>query len=162
MTQNADGSVTIDGGGHTYNGQLATATLGSNGQVVGEAFGGGLYAQATISVQGPTSGLWSPGQNQWPSFWSNTLAGYLGTGTDIEPDIMEMDAPSAGQYGTALHYWSSDPEQSADTGGPISTGADLSQSHTYGFLWVPATSTSQGYVKYYFDGQQVGNTISWS
>ena len=54
VTQNADGSVTIDGGGNTYNGQLATATLGSNGQVVGEAFGGGLYAQATISVQGPS------------------------------------------------------------------------------------------------------------
>jgi hypothetical protein len=29
-------------------------------------------------------------------------------------------------------------------------------------LWVPATATSQGSLKYYFDGNQVGGSVSWS
>lgn len=161
-TQNADGSVTIAGGGNTYGGQLATATLDSNGNVVGEVFGGGLYAQATISAPGPTYGLSGSADPQAPAFWSSTLAGYLGSGTGVEPDFMEMDGQSPGQYGTALHYWVNGVATNANTGSPINTGTDLSQPHTYGFLWVPATATTQGQIKYFFDGQQVGNTVTWN
>jgi hypothetical protein len=161
VTSNVDGSVTIGGGGNTYNGQLATATLGSNGQVVGEAFGGGLYAQATISVPGPTYGLWSSnGSSGWPSFWSNTIEGYIGTGKNVEPDFMEMDTSSPGQFGIAMHDWSG----SVSTGAVVDVpaGTDLHQSNTYGFLWVPATASTQGYAKWFFNGQQVGSTVTWN
>ena len=157
VTQNSNGSVTIAGGGNTYNGQLATAVPDGNGGYTGEVFGGGLYVQATISVSGATSGLYGSSDSEWPSFWSNTIAGYLGTGTYIEPDFMEMDEPSPGQYEATLH----DQSIGVATGTTVSTGADLSQANTYGFLWVPATATSQGYADWYFNGQIV-KTVTWS
>ena len=157
VTQNSNGSVTIAGGGNTYNGQLATAVPDGNGGYTGEVFGGGLYVQATISVSGATSGLYGSSDSEWPSFWSNTIAGYLGTGTYIEPDFMEMDEPSPGQYEATLH----DQSIGVATGTTVLTGADLSQANTYGFLWVPATATSQGYADWYFNGQIV-KTVTWS
>ena len=160
-TQNGDGSVTISGGGNTYNGQLATAVVGGNGYV-GEVFGGGFYAQATISVPGQTAGLWAPGQNQFPAFWSNTIAGYLGTGSDVEVDFMEMDMMSPGQYGYDMINWNTSPNQAIGTSEPtVNTGANLSQSNTYGFLWVPATASTPGEAEFFFNGQQVGS-VSWN
>lgn len=41
-------------------------------------------------------------------------------------------------------------------------GTDLTKQHKYGALWVPATATTQGYMKYFFDGVQVGNTCTWN
>jgi hypothetical protein len=46
-TQNSGGSVTVAGGGDTWNGQLETYLNGR-----GEAFGGGFYVQATVVVPG--------------------------------------------------------------------------------------------------------------
>ena len=62
VTQNADGSVTIAGGADTFNAQLSTASMitngTANGQWQGAAFGGGLYVQATTSFSGPSYGLY--------------------------------------------------------------------------------------------------------
>jgi hypothetical protein len=41
-------------------------------------------------------------------------------------------------------------------------GTDYNQFHTYGFLWVPATSTTRGSMSAYFDGQLIGNTVTWT
>src|SRR5262249_15859170 len=39
---------------------------------------------------------------------------------------------------------------------------DPSQQNTYGFLWVPATSSAQGYAEVFVNGQQVGPTYTWN
>jgi hypothetical protein len=49
----------------------------------------------------------------------------------------------------------------------VPKGTDFSQPHKYGCLWVPAkgsgqTTTEQGYLKFYFDGAQVGATFYWN
>jgi hypothetical protein len=41
------------------------------------------------------------------------------------------------------------------------TGVDTSTPHHYSVLWVPATASTQGYVKWYFDGTAV-NTATWN
>jgi hypothetical protein len=46
-------------------------------------------------------------------------------------------------------------------------GTDFSQPHYYGVLWVPATgtgcvTTTQGYLKTYFDRVQYGTTFTWN
>jgi hypothetical protein len=38
---------------------------------------------------------------------------------------------------------------------------DFSQFHKFGFLWVPATDTTQGYLQYYFDGMATSDKITW-
>ena len=50
-----------------------------------------------------------------------------------------------------------------NSGSPVGipAGTDTSQPHDYGFLWMPATATSQGYAKC-IDDVQVGNTITWN
>jgi hypothetical protein len=42
------------------------------------------------------------------------------------------------------------------------TGTNFTQPHRYGYLWVPATSTTLGYAQYYFDGVATGDKITWS
>lgn len=44
----------------------------------------------------------------------------------------------------------------------LGSSVDFSQFHAYGALWVPATATSDGYIEWYFDGQPVGDRVSWS
>ena len=44
----------------------------------------------------------------------------------------------------------------------VPTSTDFSQPHRYGALWVPATPTTQGYYKSYFDGVQTGSTLYWN
>jgi hypothetical protein len=159
-SQNGDGSVTIAGGIDTFNGQLATAAPGGNGYV-GEVFGGGFYAEATISVAGQTEGLCCA-TTAFPAFWGNTIKGYLGTGSSVETDFMEMDAQQSGQYGYDIINWNMNPSQSIGSTEPdVNTGADFSQPNRFGFLWIPATSSSQGQAAFFFNGNQVGSQ-SWS
>jgi hypothetical protein len=44
---------------------------------------------------------------------------------------------------------------------PIPPSTDLSEFHTYALLWVPATDDSEGFVRWYFDGAPVGQTVNW-
>jgi hypothetical protein len=45
----------------------------------------------------------------------------------------------------------------------VPKGTDYTKFHKYGFLWVPATPTSNGYAKYYFDDVQVGLApVTWT
>src|SRR6202034_420246 len=43
----------------------------------------------------------------------------------------------------------------------VPKGTDFSQYHKYGCLWVPATPSTQGYLKFYFDDVQTGATFYW-
>jgi hypothetical protein len=162
---NSNGSVTLNGTGETYGDGLATASVTPQGETLnGIAFGGGGYFQVTMAGNGPMS------------FWMNdaeTMNGESnGSGTDglaggwMEADIAEFD--STGVYGFALHNWTSTADggqgiSTLNSGSPASPpGANYSVPNTYGMLWIPATATTQGYVKWYFNGQQVGNTITWN
>jgi hypothetical protein len=171
VTQNADGSVTINGGGNDYGGQLSTASVGTGTRKFsGIAFGGGGYFQATMSFDGPAA-FWAndienmngvsvgSGPNQWPG----QAKGY---GNWIETDIAEFD--TRGVYGISLHNWygivgSGARTSTVGSGSPVSpAGANYTVPNTYGFLWMPATASTQGYAKFYFNGEQVGNTITWN
>jgi hypothetical protein len=171
-TQNADGSVSVVGGGNNYGAQLTTASATSAAPYfTGTAFGGGGYFEITMAIGGPAS------------FWSNdieTMAGIsagdmtlsqwpgqaTGFGDWIECDFAEFD--TTGVYGFAMHNWygtvgSGDGTSTLNSGSPASPpGAVYTQANKYGFLWVPATATQQGYAKWYFNDAEVGNTITWS
>ncbi len=177
VSQNADGSVTIAGGNNAYNSELETAHPGSNGSFTGEAFGGGGYFQATLSFTGAPST-----SGGWPAFWSNDIEMQSGNPDTqwqgqpsgysdwLEPDFMEFLTGSNQSYGGAIHNWYGQLSNVQDTvtgnssGSPfkLPAGTDVTQPHTYGFLWVPATATTQGYAKWFFDGVQVGRyCLTW-
>jgi hypothetical protein len=44
----------------------------------------------------------------------------------------------------------------------VPKGTDFSRYHKYGCLWVPATPSTQGYLKFYFDDVQTGATFYWN
>ena len=171
VTQNGGGGVTIAGGGDSYNAQVQTVQQTSTGWQ-GEAFGGGAYIQATLSWTGNYTE-----NGGWPSFWSADVERMTGSSVAqwpgqpagyshyIEPDFMEYW--SNNQYSGTIHDWygknGSQGDVQTNTGGfNLPTGVNPSQPNTYGFLWVPATSTAQGYAKWYFDGQQIGPTVHWN
>lgn len=156
----ANGSVTMDGSGQTYGDGAATAVVTPPGQPLqGVAFGGGGYFQVTMAGNGPMS------------FWMNdaeTMNG-LSNGSGgipswIEADIAEFDSTNA--YGFTLHNWYGTPGSgnvvNANENGASPAGADYSKPNKYGMLWVPATATTQGSAKFYFNDAQVGNTITWN
>ena len=116
-----------------------------------------FWANDIETMDGISTGT---GPNQWPG----QAAGY---GDWIEADFAEFDA--TGVYGLGIHNWFAGVGSGNDTNtGPISgspvspPGADYTKPNTYGFLWVPAAATTQGYAKFYFNGVQVGNTITWN
>ena len=163
VTQNADGSVTISPGGNDYGAQLSTASVGTTPtNWTGEAFGGGAYFQATMSFNGPAS-FWA---NDVENMATGSTIGQSTSPSWIEADIAEFD--TTGVYGFALHNWTSTANggqgiSTLNSGSPVfPAGANYTVPNTYGLLWVPATATTQGYVKWYFNGQQVGNTIYWN
>ena len=149
VTQNSNGTMTIYGGGSSYNNQVGTV----------QDITGGFYAQATLSWTG--TAVWSPGVG-WPSFWATNV--YAGIGmSNTEFDFLEAMSGS-NSYDFGLHNWNpdgSDTNTGNTTGSPGAVSADFSQPHTYGFLSVTATATTQGYAEWFFDGQQIGNTITF-
>ena len=116
--------------------------------------------KATVTVPGPTSGLspWTGGTwgNQWPSFWANSVNGSL------ETDFMEMMGPTPGWYGATLINWTTNP-QTGYTQGVTAPGGDaLHGPDSYGFLWIPATATTQGSMTFYLNDQPVGSPVTWT
>ncbi len=174
VTQNADGSVAIAGGGSNhYNAQLVTTAPNGSRGCKGSAFGGGGYFEATLSFKNPPAGWGTPaGKDGWPSFWGWPVEADLGLQSypwfRLEVDFVEfMTAGSNTQYSTSFIYWTDNMKTSYGSreAGIDSTTtvppSDFSKPHSYGFLWVPATATSQGYGKSFFDGVQVGPTYTW-
>lgn len=146
--QNSNGSVTIDDSSNNYGAQLSSTG----------AFGGGGYFQATMSYPPGASG---------GTFWANDIQNMLGNngGNWAEVDIAENDAITPGSYQIQYHNWyNTNGGQVYGEPSPatVPAGTDFSQPHTYGMLWVPATATTQGSMKFFFDGSQVGTTITWN
>jgi hypothetical protein len=183
---NSDGSVTLLGDTTGPNGELATATVtGTPGEFVGTAFGGGGYFEATFKFD-PLDVI-RANFNGWPSWWSMAIEhlanldkrqwpGQLkGYEHFIEADFFEYDLKEYAErgelnyFGGALHDWFGPPTGEYDhvtlphrlVVRGVPTNTDFTQYHRYGFLWVPATSTQDGYAEYYFDGRRVGRRIAW-
>jgi hypothetical protein len=187
---NADGSVTLAGDTTGPNAELMTATQAHNNDgFVGTAFGGGAYIEATLKFN--PDDVARVRFRGWPSFWALSLEGLkgsiyqyanqwpgqaLGYEQNIETDFFEYlffpHSGSANAYGASLHLWYGVPRitcwrelcQHAGTGGKIMTPAetDFTQYHRYGFLWVPATATTLGYARFYFDGNPMGPDQQWA
>jgi hypothetical protein len=179
VRSNPNGGVTIAGpGGNDYGAQLCTAHFDpTTGTWAGMAFGNGAFFEATLSFTGAYHG---PG----PTFWANDIETMHnrtasnrniqwpnqspGFGNWIEADVVEFNA-SGRAYGIAMHNWYGEATDTQDVntgailGSPVTTPAetDFSQPHKYGLLWVPATSSTKGYAKWYFDDVQVGNSVTW-
>jgi hypothetical protein len=157
LVQNADGSITLKGSSNWhYNDQLNTGNQG---------FGGGAFIEATLAIKNPIVG-WNQSGRGWPAFWAN---GQLTPNpVTVETDFFEFMDAGSNNFATGMHTWGRNGEitNSAKRGinalAVVPPGTDLSQRHTYGWLWVPATANSRGYTKMYFDGQQVGPTYSWN
>jgi hypothetical protein len=183
VVQNADGSFTDFGGmPNNYNAHISTAigtTGDSSGTIRGVAFGNGGYFELTFSWANPpvVSNIDDTGNPDrgWPSFWSTTAEhdftylGDLPNRQNLELDTYEALGPTDQDFNCGIIAWwddsPSDQFSNNNTGQPGGTrspaGTDVTMRHKMGFLWVPATATTQGYVRSYFDDVQVGNTYVW-
>lgn len=147
-TQNSDGSITIPGGtANHYNDQLNSGSA---------MFGGGGYFSADIKFANPPAGY--AGSDGWPAFWMTTEQP-----NNVEVDFFEfMDAGQA-SISSGLIDWGQGGGGSNSTMMPhFDAGVDTSQYHNYGYLWVPATSSSPGYTKLYIDGKEVAQPGTWN
>lgn len=178
-TINSDGSLLLSPVTPGVNTNLATAAV-ANGSFVGTAFGGGAYIEAQLKFDPATVNT----ANGWPSFWSMSIEHLANLSTEgwvgqvagyihfIENDFMEWLNNSNNIYVATLHDWygvyqttcpasayCNSQQASFLTTGASSIGTGY---HTYGMLWIPATSGTSGSVQYYFDGNAIGSKISWT
>lgn len=196
--QNSDGTITLGGLGQTYGNGLSSAIVGSSTNptrlnFTGQSFGGGGFFWATMAGNGPMS-FWandietmnggSVGLGAVP--WPNVTQPY---GDWLEMDMAEFD--NTNRYGWAAHNWyANGSDVSPNWGGPIGLpcngasvcppgtttgdpwlpppGVDFTKANDYGFLWVPATSTTLGYAEFLFrpngstNWTMVGNKLQWN
>jgi hypothetical protein len=75
---------------------------------------------------------------------------------------MEMMGPTPGGYGATLHNWTTGTSQGYGQDVRAPAGNTLNGPNTYGFLWVPATATTQGSMTFYLNDQQVGSPVTWT
>jgi hypothetical protein len=182
---NEDGTVTLNnnsGAGSSYNAHLCTCKPNAGTPLAhfqGTAFGGGGYFECEMRFTPLRTGL-----TKWPSFWSlcveqaaggdsgsiynshwdGQAAGY---NHDIEPDFFEYGPFGPTQHGGAMHDYAgpigSQSTTNANTGSPFTPpGIDYTAFNKFGYLWVPATATTNGYAKFFANDVQVGNTVTWS
>jgi hypothetical protein len=186
LSRNSDGSITLLGDTTGPNGELATASwTGMSGGFVGTAFGGGGYFEATFKFE--PHDVIKNDFNGWPSWWSMAIEHMANLDTRQWPDQQEgyehfievdffeynlkdyVQRGAINNFGGTLHDWFGVydgryshvtlPSRVFVREVPAST--DFTQYHRYGFLWVPATATQDGYAEHYFDGQRVGRRIAW-
>jgi hypothetical protein len=171
LRQNADGSVTDIGGVPNHWNAHCSTVRGGSGAFYGVAFGGGGYFEATFSWANPPS----PGYQNvdgWPAWWATSVEADsfsgikpLPRGQNLEYDSYEaMNRTDNTEYNAGIIVWpqnfsNNNTGQSGSTHAP--QGTDVTKPHRVGFLWVPATANSKGYIKNYFDGVQVGQTYTW-
>jgi hypothetical protein len=189
-SQNADGSLFISGQENNgYGASVATASQTESGQHwTGTAFGGGAYFEAVLQFSGQGNG---PYNNGGPAFWAldveHTSQGpyqvsWPGQPNDshgqpyndfFEVDVMEYDVATYSYQNGIGNYYGYPP--GGGTSNPhdavpgaagsilVPSGTDFSQYHKYGCLWVPATPSTQGYLKFYFDDVQTDSpTFYWN
>jgi len=181
---NADGSIVIGAAG-LFSSFATAAPTRTASRWVGLAFGGGAYFEATLKFDPENTAKGKP--NDWPAFWSMSiehladLNGQQWPGQPaayvhfIEPDFFEYDVWSfrpRNYYGGAIHEsygiyrTTCAPENFCSVSNPRFTIAappetDYRKFHKFGFLWVPATASTQGYAQYYFDGVATSDRVMW-
>jgi len=181
VRQNSDGSVTDPGpggGSWHYNSHIDTAT-NHNSTFRGVGFGGGGYFEIDMLIENPLVGYREPPQSGWPAWWCDAVEGGFSDYSvspgpsvqHIEFDAAEFMAANNREYSAGIIHWSDaeNPNWRFNSGviGQDSTvrlpsNNNFGVRHKYGWLWVPATANSQGYIKNYYDRQQVGQTYTWT
>ena len=181
VSQQPDGSVLdrgpTDQGAWHYNDHFGT-DHNLNGGFGGLAFGGGGYFEVTMSIQNRIKGWCNPGSDPnckgWPAWWSNSVEGDYGIpnnlpdGMGIEYDAAEFLDGGTNKFSAGIILWNgsggnynnSQAGQGNGFTGPANF--NFAEKHRYGWLWVAATDTTQGYIKNYMDGVQFGRTYTWS
>jgi hypothetical protein len=185
-TQNANGSITTTGGNNSWGQQVLTALPTGGSSFSGTAFTGGGYFEWTMSFSGPANAsnisqgwpsLWivdieGPGFNNSGDHWQGQPSNYL-RWTTINVAEWANDHTPMPASNTVYHEFSDfyGPPDSSGTqvdtgyhanGSPytVPAGFSFSQPHKYGFLWVPATSSTQGYAQYYIDDVRVDTGVA--
>jgi hypothetical protein len=182
---NGDGSVTLNGDTTGAEGNLmSVAQYPGTNAWVGNTFGGGGYFETVMKFSPeavtknhkatwpsfwslPMEATFLPGKNQWPG----QAAGYQ---HNVEVDFFEADYFGSNTvYGVGLHDWWGIQNKTCkglcglgmlnpSGGRQTPAGTNLDTYHTYGVLWVPATSHSDGSYMAYFDGKPIGAKRTWT
>jgi hypothetical protein len=190
LTFNSDGSLTMSGTGCPSTGCpiYSVAAKGTPASAWrGTAFGGGAYFEAVLSFN-PADTNHDGGANGWPAWWADPVEhaaessinsdNWQGLTTGYvhytETDFAEYNVWTSGnrlfQYrGTVIDWsgvWdgSEYPFQFQNNDNNLITlpiGTDFTQKHAYGFLWVPATSSTSGYFQWYFDRVPVSARVTY-
>jgi len=181
LVQNADGSVTdygvTDADDWHYNDHFGTDHPGPNNTFAGVAFNGGGYFEIVMSIANPIRGWCDPSKDPtckgWPAWWGNGIHGAfsdvpeISNGQNIEYDAAEFLLASNRAYSAGLIHWHAGQTYTEQNAGYGTSNVTLpaankfAAKHKYGWLWVPATATTKGYIKNYFDDALVGNTYTW-
>ncbi|MDD5673611.1 MAG: hypothetical protein PHC61_05590 [Chitinivibrionales bacterium] len=173
-----------DGSGvPTYtNGGILTAgqkITGGDTSWVGTVFGGGGYFELTVKINDPNYTAGAGGAGWWNMSIEKmaNLPGlsWVGGGAG-EEHFMEIDALDYHDvhppqyralvrelYGRQPYYYiyqASNFNVNSFINLPANT--DFTASHKYGFLWVPATSSKNGYLVFYYDDKATIDSVSWS
>lgn len=176
--QNGDGTVLLPIGGNGYGICSAQLLDAKSGRWQGTAFGGGFFIEAVLSW--PTVTI--PQNLPWPAFWANPIEGLStvnasvsgvqwpkqawGYEHSVEIDVMEQDWKNATQYGTGMHDWygATGAVQQVQTAQPVTLIAPqtFDKPNRYGFLTIPATATSPGIARWFFNGVQTGTDQTWA
>jgi phage-related protein len=173
VTFNMDGSMSV---ASQPNSGILLATAGQTSGTpgyVGSVFTGGAYFEAEL-LYDPASV--SPASG-WPKFGVTVIEHLLATSGQewagqastylhyFEAEIMDAFLAATDRYRGILHdrFGTGGTSTVDDTQTFVfGTSPNFNTSHTYGLLWVPATSSAQGYFKFYFDETQVGSTVFYS
>ena len=173
VRQNSDGSVTDLGGAPNHWNAHVSTVRGQSGDFFGVAFGGGGYFEATFSWVPPSVGYQNV--DGWPAWWATTVEADsfnkispLPGNHNLEYDSYEaMNPGDSNEYNAGIIVWdgngivysNNNTGQSGST--HPATSVDVTQKNRVGWLWVPATANSKGYIKNYYNRVQVGNTYTW-
>lgn len=173
-TQTLDGAINLSGAsGNSYNANLATAYKISTGTgIAGTQFGGGGYFEVEAKWD-PKTG--QPGTPGFPApLWLMSGAHLAQKGADAWPGNSgktiwpEVDIEFVGVDATHFkitawtHYNDGTTTHNMSKSQTVSNGgSSFSNWNKFGFQWVPATDTDQGYIQWFFNRVAIGDPFLW-
>jgi len=172
-TQTSYGVSITGDGNYAANDHMRPDHGGDNGRFAGIAFGGGGYFEVDMLIENAPPSGWGNDNSGWPAWWMNAAesVGYnglpqLNNNQNLEYDASEFMDHSNLMYAAAVHHWYggqdfNDANMGVNVKCNLPAGTNMGQRHKYGWLWVPATNNTKGYIKNFFDRQQVGATYTW-